>query len=282
MNCQICQTELEDLLYGELDAMRAAAITEHLSVCSDCRRVQMALERENEIFAAFYEQTALEPADEMWQAIHARIKDNVEQAASLQSGWKARLRNFFVPLLAPVMLRQVGLAALLVLVSVGLTALFFSMRNNENEVAVVSPSPTPSAISSPRPAPSETPKATSTPDVKEAEKPQPALSKVPKAESKPAVTPKLSENELLMQQIAKATREYQGAIKLLERTIARRKTELDEATIKQFEGSLAMIDASIAASRQAMQTHPNDPTPARYLLAAYSKKVELMQEIAMR
>lgn len=281
MNCETCQTELEDLLYGELAAVRAAALTEHLSGCNACRQARAALAREQEIFAAFYEQTALEPTDEMWQAIRARIKDDLEPAKAAQPGWREKLRRLFWPLLAPAMLRQVGLATLLVLVSVGLTALYFSTRKEVKPVVELQPSPTPGMAPAVTPVPTASPKQ-APPRPQESGKPQLASHKTPKVESKSAMPTKPSDDELLTQQIAKATHEYQGAIRLLERTIAQRKTALDEGTIKQFEGSLAMIDASIAASRQAMQAHPNDPTAARYLLAAYSKKVELMQEIAMR
>lgn len=287
MNCQTCQTELEDLLYGELDTARAAILRDHLSVCGDCRQVQLALERENEIFATYYEQTALEPADEMWQAIQTRIKDEVAPTTQSQSGWIAKLQGFFLPLFAPAMLRQIGFALVLIVASVGLTALFFSLRNEEKQIVQVTPAvaPSPAITATPNPSgpnPSGSPKpAMPVAPPKASSKQQLAVGKAP-APDKPRVAPKLSEEELLTQQIAIATREYQGAIKLLERTIAKRKTDLDEGTIKQFESSLAMIDASIASSRQAMQAHPNDPTAARFLLAAYSKKVELMQEIAMR
>lgn len=279
MNCETCQTELEDLLYGELNVARTAALTEHLSGCNDCRARQATLEHEQNLFAQYYEQNALEPSDEMWTAIHARIKDNGAPAAPAPTDWKAKLQGFFLPLLAPAMLRQAGLAALLVLVSVGVTALYFSRRNEEKQAVAVNPSPSPRATLSATPEPTAPPPQAT---------PRPLASgkslalQVPKAERKPAAAQPLNENELLTQQIAKAAREYQGAIRLLERTIAKRKTELDEGTIQQFEGSLALIDASIAASRQALQAHPNDPTAARYLLTAYSKKVELMQEIAMR
>jgi hypothetical protein len=179
------------------------------------------------------------------------------------------------------MLRQAGFAALLILVSVGLTTLYFSTRKVENNVATTTPSPT-ATPTTPAPQTQSTPQPTPAPSVNDSVKPQLAsLKPAPKAEVK--LAPKqLTEDEILSQQIAKATREYQSAIHLLERTIAKRKTQLDEGTIKQFEGSLAMIDASIAQSRQALRAHPNDPTAARFLLAAYSKKVELMQEIAMR
>lgn len=287
MNCQNCQIELEDFLYGELDTVHRASIAEHLSVCADCRVMQAVLERENELFAAYYEQNALEPSDEMWQAIHARIQPEIAQAPVNQSDWTQKIRNWFAPLLVPAMLRQVGFAALLVLLSVGLTTLYFSSRKaGNNQIAETKSTLGPTAT---QPLAESTKPATPAPSLptlpaKEGSKPQVATQKTtaPKAETKAAVPQRLTEDEALAQQIAKATREYQGAIRLLERTIAKRKPELDEGTIKQFEGSLAMIDASIVASRQAMQAHPNDPTAARYLLAAYSKKVELMQEIAMR
>lgn len=277
MNCETCTTELEDFLYGELDTVRIVTINEHLSVCDDCRARQTALQRENELFAAYYEQNALEPSDELWQAIHTRVKP---EAARLQSGWSAKLRNWFAPLLVPAMLRQAGFAALLVLLSVGLTALYFSTRNVENNnVVEVKATPTPSGTATPA-APERQP--TPAPNLKESVKQQLASVKAPKLSPKSPAPTKLSDDELLTQQIAKASREYQGAIRLLERTIAKRKTQLDEGTIKQFEGSLAMIDASIVSSREALRAHPNDPSAARFLLSAYSRKVELMQEIAMR
>ncbi|HEX4945587.1 MAG TPA: zf-HC2 domain-containing protein [Blastocatellia bacterium] len=285
MNCETCRTELEDFLYGELDAAQVAALNEHLSVCTDCRAVQVALEREKEIFAQYYEQNAIEPSDEMWQAIHVRIKPETAAGETSAAGWSEKFRNWLAPVFAPVLLRQVGFAALLILVSVGLTTLYFSTRKVDNNVAVTTPtpSPTPSPVA-PEPKQQPTQSPTPAPNLRDSSKPQVASAKAPapKAEAKQPLSPKLSEDVLLSQQIAKATREYQSAIKLLERTIAKRKTQLDEGTVKQFEGSLAMIDASIAASRDALRAHPNDPTAARFLLAAYSKKVELMQEIAMR
>ncbi len=279
MNCQTCQSELEDLLYSELDRAWKIALHEHLSVCADCRAQYTALERENELFAQFYEQNALEPSDDLWQAIHDRIQPEFAPAESVPSGWTAKLREWFAPLRAPALLRQAGFAALLILVSVGLTALYFSRHKVENnQVAEVKPTPTPSPTATVAPQPTPAPNLPA-PDLKETVKPQVALLK---AEAKPVGRPQLSEDELLAQQIAKASREYQGAIRLLERTIAKRKTQLDEGTVKQFEGSLAMIDASIASSRAALRDHPNDPAAARFLLSAYSKKVELMQEIALR
>ena len=291
MNCERCQVELEDFLYGELGAPRAAAVRAHLAACAACRGARDGLEREQEVFARYYEQAALEPPAEMWEAIRARLGEESRAAA----GWRVRLREWlaFGPLAAllePAMLRQVGLAAALVVVSAGATALFFSIRGEkrgeqgeqarkvEAPTPPITPQPGPSVAPPPAPggeaskkgSPAPPPKTVSTP---RSEAPLLAARKEPQPPS---------EDDLIARQVARAEREYQGAIRLLERSVARRAEPLDPALVAQYQESLALIDRSIAASRRALREHPQDPTAAQFLLAAYNKKVEIMQEIAMR
>jgi len=45
---------------------------------------------------------------------------------------------------------------------------------------------------------------------------------------------------------------------------------------------LALIDQSIDKSREALRARPGDPSAGQYLLAAYARKVELMQEVAIQ
>lgn len=92
--------------------------------------------------------------------------------------------------------------------------------------------------------------------------------------------PKLSETQLIQNQIARAEREYQGAIKLLDRVIARHRDNFAPGLLKQYESSLALIDNSIAESRRALRDRPEDAASGQFLLSAYAKKLELMQEIA--
>jgi tetratricopeptide (TPR) repeat protein len=87
---------------------------------------------------------------------------------------------------------------------------------------------------------------------------------------------------LMNRQIARAEREYQKAIRLLDQAIAKQRDRLDPALIRQYESSLALIDDSIAASRRALRERPDDPTAGQFLLAAYAKKLDLMQDIAMK
>ena len=133
-------------------------------------------------------------------------------------------------------------------------------------IAQTTPTPTPAPGSTPA-APTATPVPPAPPEVAAA-KPKPRA-------------PKLSEEELIGQQVARAEREYQGAIRLLDRAIARRRDGLDPAILAQYQSSLALIDSSIETSRQALRDHPRDPAAGQFLLAAYARKVELMQEIAM-
>lgn len=293
MNCELCRIELEDFLYGELGEARADKVRAHLRGCAECRAVRAGLEREAEVFAAYYEQNALEPDAEMWEEIRSRISEEPRRAPQAAGPFE-RLREWFAAgalgsLLTPAMLRQAAFAALLVTLSVGATTLYFKLKGRESATDSARQSP---PVAAPTPNVSQTPNAPqplSTPSrVEESPQPQiavgkrkPAVPESPAAIKRAAPQPP-SEGEVINAQVARAVREYQGAVKLLERAVAKRKQELDPQAVAQYESSLALIDESIAASRRALRDHPTDPTAARFLLAAYSKKVELMQEIAMR
>jgi len=285
MNCERCQIELEDFLYGELRPARSAEIRAHLAACAACSAARAELERENEVFAQFYERTAIEPAAEMWQAIRARIgEERVGQSwTEHQTGWLERLRTgTFGWLLAPAMLRQVAFAILLIALSVAVTTIYLkrSERGEKNLAgggAKITPTPEPQPSLAPTPAPSPSnelaggsAKTRPTPKAN-----QPAVDRIiPK--------PQLTDQELMNRQIARAEREYQKAVRMLDQAISKRRGTLDPALVKEFETSLALIDSSIAASRRALRERPDDPTAGQFLLAAYAKKVELMQDIAMK
>jgi hypothetical protein len=92
----------------------------------------------------------------------------------------------------------------------------------------------------------------------------------------------LSEGDELAQQLARTEREYQNTIKLLERAIAKRRDGFAPEAFKKYESSLALIDGSIVQSKRALNKQPDDLAARQFLLAAYARKVELMQVIAMQ
>ncbi len=80
--------------------------------------------------------------------------------------------------------------------------------------------------------------------------------------------------------IHNAEQEYIQAIQVLNTIIDKRRPSLDPALISELDGNLRIIDESIAATRRAYLAHPYDPELAHYMLAAYSKKVELLLDLA--
>ncbi len=285
MNCERYRNELEDFIYGELTERRAAEIRAHLAACPACAALRHQLERENEIFAQFYEQTAIDPTTEMWAEIRARIGAEGQSRSRLENG-AGRLRRLregaFGWLLAPAMLRQAAFAILLIALSVAATTIYLRRGEREgkdvakrNPEATPTPSPQQTVTPAPAPSPSTYVAGVSQNTV---ENPPPKSGPAPAQR----VRPQLSDQELMNQQIARAEREYQKAVRMLDQAIAKRRGSLDPALVKEYQSSLALIDSSIASSRRALLERPGDPTAGQFLLAAYARKVELMQDIAMK
>ncbi len=277
MNCELCQIELEDFLYGELSERLADQVRDHLAECAECVAFRSELECEGDLFAQFYEQTAIDPSAEMWQAIRSRIETvparehSSEVSIEGKPVWWQSLTGW---LLAPAMIRQAALALLLIAVSVAATMLLMRRNNDGQKLAQHNPveSPSPKFTVTPTPSPNTEPADA------HVEKPSaPPSSNQRQAQAKP-----LSDQELLARQLARAEREYQSAIKLLDRAIAKRRETLEPESFRKYESSLALIDSSILQSKRALREQPNDLAAGQFLLAAYARKVELMQEIAMQ
>jgi anti-sigma factor RsiW len=304
MNCERCKNELEDFLYDELGRSRAAEVDAHLADCAVCAALRDEIERENEIFGQFYEQTSIEPAAEMWDAIRSRINSEARERAQIDRGaWSPALRPLdsgglkagldalfrmaragaFGRLLAPATLRQAAFAALLVALSVAATTIYLKLGDKgEKNVATKSGEPAPTRPQRQGVTPTPSPSG----DVAVAgEKPNTgagAPHRQTPTHHRPAPPRRLTDQELMNRQIARAEREYQKAIRLLDQAIAKQRDRLDPALIKQYESSLVSIDNSINASRRAFLERPDDPVAGQFLLAAYAKKLDLMQDIAMK
>jgi anti-sigma factor RsiW len=275
MSCELCRSELEDLLYGELSESRASEIRAHLAGCRACASARDELERENELFARYYEKTAIDPSAEMWEAIRERIRAEAvpsrerEDAGGWFAGWAGG--GAFAWLFRPSILRQAAFSLLLIALTVAVTT--WVLKRGKNEIETVEKKEIP--------APSLSPQTTATP----APIPSPKQSQEIVRRVAPRAR-RLSDqgliNQQIGQQIARAEREYRNAIRLLDSAIAKRKEAFDPELIRQYESSLALIDSSIAASRRALRERPNDLAAGQFLLAAYARKVELMQDFSMR
>lgn len=82
-----------------------------------------------------------------------------------------------------------------------------------------------------------------------------------------------------MRSIERAEQEYLNAITILSELAEKRKPKLDAKLVAELEHNLRMIDQAIAATSKAYRAHPHDPDLAFYMLSAYRKKVDLLQEL---
>jgi hypothetical protein len=86
--------------------------------------------------------------------------------------------------------------------------------------------------------------------------------------------------ETALKSIQKAEQDYLAAIRILTDIVEKQKSTLDPKTLAEVQANLKLIDEHIEATRRAYHEHPSNADLALYMLAAYSRKVELLQDLA--
>jgi hypothetical protein len=79
------------------------------------------------------------------------------------------------------------------------------------------------------------------------------------------------------QLVRDAEQKYLAAIAMLSRDVNRRRSQLDPMMLARFDASLSEIDRTIRETRHVARENPEDPIALQYLLAAYSKKVDVLR-----
>ena len=95
-------------------------------------------------------------------------------------------------------------------------------------------------------------------------------------------SPMISQLEVQGYTLAKleeAEMHYQRAIKALAEAVAVQGDRLDPNLAEVFRANLKIINASIAACRQAVLDNPRDLDSRRFLLAAYQEKADLLEKM---
>lgn len=85
--------------------------------------------------------------------------------------------------------------------------------------------------------------------------------------------------EAALKSIRRAEQEYLNAIQQLNAIVEKQKPALGPRLVAELQVNLKMIDEHIAATRKAYYAHPTDADLALLMLAAYSRKVELLQDL---
>ncbi len=260
MNCSDFQDLIEDYHDGTLDEEIAASVQLHLGNCPQCAETLVMMQNEEKLYQSYREtlERELVVKPEMWSHVRARIETEgvlPPEARTLPSRG-VQLARWLSFLGGPHWARQLAFAALLVVFSVAGTLLV--VRNRADVTSSVRIQQVPA------PAPGSTP------------------TQAHPAELRTAADDLTREGSLeaAVRAIQRAERDYLEAIHLLTDVVDRRKPSLDPKLVRELNSNLKAIDANIEATRKAYYAHPSDPYLAQYMLTAYGKKVELLQELA--
>jgi len=272
MKCEDCIATIEDYLDNELDNSQAERVRSHLNACAECAGVYDALEQEQLVYSRYQRDFEVSPA--MWAAIESKIEH--EPARKVSPG--RSLRELLAGLFATPRLSFAYTVAL-VLIAVGATVLVMSYlqkgaSNDPTEFAGnkgVQPPPPSAGVD--QPATPQTPGVQDGANIKNEPGPRAATAPRPK----PRVVKQPPSPEQLVRE---AEGKYLAAIAILTRDVNRNRSKLDPLVLAKFETALASINRTIEETRAAARGNPDDPIALQYMLSAYSKKVEILRDMA--
>lgn len=275
MKCEECQTLIEDYVDGVLNEKAGELVGTHIAGCARCASFREALISEQAIYARYERDVEVTPM--MWSSIEALIRQ--EQAAQpnvQKAGLISRLRERMVGMFAAPRLSP-ALAFAIVLVAIAVTVIVMTRLNpGAREVAkqdsnvAVPQSGGGNGNSNPAPAPEAGGGDVATIAEPSVPKNTPVKAPVPRKTSAAAVaTP--------TQLVREAEQKYVTAIAMLSRDVNRKRSQLDPIMLARFDSALGDIDRTISETRRVVRDNPEDPIALQYLLAAYSKKVDVLR-----
>ena len=280
MKCEDFQTLIEEYVDSAVDQQGTSLVKSHMDSCKACANFYQELSREQEIYARYERDIEVTPA--LWVSIESRIKqERIAPEPGLVSRFRERLAGVFAaPRLSP------AFTAALVIIAIGITVAvmtYLNSRGSETRLATGNPN-TPVKTEEPKPAPNpgstapDSPKAPGTIATNDA--PRTVQPATPGKNPNTAIAKKnLNTTAVLTpaQLVRDAEQKYLTAISMLSRDVNRQRSQLDPILLARLDASLSEIDRTIKETRRVVRENPGDPIALQYLLAAYSKKVEVLR-----
>lgn len=276
MNCEDWQLLVEEYFDGELDAPTALEVRHHLDGCASCSSVLKTLSAEQLVYTNYKSEVEISP--EMWVGVRQRIE--AEEPALPASGidrFASWLRNVgtLPPVSGPV---AVGLVVLAVVLTVVVMRSISGPQEELPQASVTKEAPPqarPATLDEP---PVVAPRKSEDPlRVKDNVMKSKALAAATENRRSPSTTRR--DNQDPRRLVREAEQKYLAAIAMLTRSVDRRRSRLDPATVAELNQALSSIDRTIAATRKVVRRHPDDPVAAQYMLTAYAKKVDVLREL---
>ncbi len=264
MKCNDCLLVIEEYFDGELDEHQTQTIDTHLFICMACSKAYKMLQSEQNLYNNYQRDIVISPT--LSSAIEARLEKQIQKPQTRMSWLGGLIKGLLnTPNLVPIFV-----AASLILVTVVTTIMvmknFSKLEVNKDPVASATPGVMPTA----------TPKING---ITEETSPV-ILEPLPAPKITITKSNKLNRSNNQAQQLIKeAEGKYLAAITILSKDAQKNYEQMSPGLKASFDKSLRVINENIAQTRRAIRQSPKDPVIAQYMLAAYAKKVEVLQEI---
>lgn len=272
MTCEDWKVLIEEYFDGELDAHTEAGVRHHLEYCASCSAVFENLSAEQSVYANYKSDVEISP--ELWVGVRQRLE--VDRSPQPFRSW---LRNIIAlpPVSGPVAVGLVVLAVILTVVVMRYVSAPAGVRPQrtitENTPSQATPAP-PNEMVVVAPGKNED---TSSKDKGTKQNVLTAATSYRKSSA--AIRNGISKTKDPRRLVQEAEQKYLAAIAMLSRSVDRKKSRLDPATMAELEQALSSIDRTIAATRKVVRQNPDDPLAAQYMLTAYAKKVDVLREL---
>jgi len=281
------EAKLQSYFDGELSIESMESVTSHLASCAVCAAAARELEEESALLTAAFaaEFEASVPTERLRQRIdEAVLGDRVTFAQSSQKA--GGLAAFFSGLLNFGTQHALGYASLAMVLA--FAAIFGIVKLRSTSVpettAVKNPAPAPAPVSNNNQANNTVAQVSQ--NVPQNVQQTVKLPVTVKPSNNRGVRPiqaSYSPNSAPKQAPVKlfpGERSYLQTIARLDSTINSNKKSMRPALQVEYERNLAIVDRTIAATRSAAKSNPNDPDAADFMFAAYQSKVDLLNTIA--
>jgi len=278
MKCDEFQLLIEDYADGALAEKASSLVTSHMATCEPCSTFYQELSREQEVYARYERDIDVTPL--LWSSIEARIKkERAARPLRFVGRWREMVAGAFAaPRLTP------AFVSALVIVAIGLTVVVMSYLNSttrsRGQIAITVDQPgkvetrpsndSPTKGEKVTPPPTIEPGAPATVGGGVASAPINVI-RAPRKSVVPATSPSPA------QLVREAEQKYQTAIAILSRDVNRQRSQLDPILLARFDAALGEIDKTIKETQRVVRENPEDPIALQYLLAAYSKKVDMLR-----
>jgi hypothetical protein len=296
MKCEECRSILEEYVEGELEQPSSDRVGSHLNVCASCAATYEELRREQEIYARYERNLEASPA--LWTAIEKAIE---KQKVDRKTPSFARFRHWLIGVISTPRFTP-ALTVALVFLAIGMTAAImklFNSREVEPSRGAASrasrgvehhPAPEPGSAMTARNVRQSSKEnessrdsqgqiASSSSNADGNGKGDPRLARQGGIKRTKQGSGSSARKPTAAELVREAEQKYLSAIALLSRDFKHQRSHVDPQVLAQFEQALGAIDRTIASTRRVVQQHPSDPVAVQYMLAAYAKKVEVLEEM---